>query len=438
MVPMINRLKSQRGAAMLFFVLFFVVAASALAFSLGRAVYSDLYLVNSLLASNESYLTADSALEDAVYKMMKGYMVSATSTFNATAGLATTTISYDSSSDIYTLRSVSKVGRANRVSVVELTSGVGSAFNYGLQSGNGGFTLSNSASITGNVYSNGNILGGGSSLISGDVISAGPTGSITKIHATGSVWTNTLSDSLIDKDAHYNVVGIPSVVNGVRYTPEAVTATTSLPIPDDKVQEYKDGVTSSGTVIPVSSCIAGWYVISTNATIGNVKIECNLRIKGPGITVTLTGPIWVTGNIEFVTGPTLKVSPALGPKSVQFIADNPSDRLTSSKVSINNSSVFTGSGHPSSFIMVLSQNNSAETGGSEEAAFIGQSSNGSLILYAGHGLINIGNSIDLKSVTGYKIDIGNNSDVTYDTGLTSVLFTGGPGGGYVIRDWYQK
>ena len=146
----------------------------------------------------------------------------------------------------------------------------------------------------------------------------------------------------------------------------------------------------------------------------------------------------MTGNVIFEQGPIIEVSSTLGRRSVQIIADNPSNRLTSSKFSIGNSTQFVGSGHASSFIMLVSQNNAAETGSSDEAIDISQSSNGDLILYAGHGSVDINNQIHLRSVTGYQIEIGNSSNITYDTGLNSVLFTGGPGGGYVISDWYQE
>ena len=163
-----------------------------------------------------------------------------------------------------------------------------------------------------------------------------------------------------------------------------------------------------------------------------------IKKTGPSTIVTLTGPVWVTGNITMSSGPTLKIDPALGKRSVQIIADNPSDRLNSSKITISNSTNFIGSGHPSSFIVVVSQNNAAELGFAGTAIDVGQSSNGALLLYSGHGKVVIGNQIYLKSVSGYHIDIGNNSDITYDTGLSNVLFTGGPGGGYVISDWYQQ
>ena len=213
-----------------------------------------------------------------------------------------------------------------------------------------------------------------------------------------------------------------------------------LPIPDSEITDWETTIQDTGTVIPATSCVSGEYLINSNTTLGNVKIECNLRVRkqGASTVLTLTGPIWVTGNVIFEQGPTIKISPTLGRRSVQIIADNPSNRITSSKFTIGNSTQFVGSGHTSSFIMLVSQNNAAEIGGSDEAIDINQSSNGDLILYAGHGGIDINNQIYLKSVTGYEIEIGNSSNIIYDTGLSSVLFSGGPGGGYVISDWYQE
>ena len=425
---------------MLFFIMFFIVAASALTFMLSRSASSDMFLVSSLVSAKQAYLTAESGLEDVVLRTINGDPVAATTTLSSLVGVATTSVTYNNVTDIYTIRSAAKVGRTNKIDLVELSAGAGTTFNYGLQAGNGGFELVNSASITGNAFANGEIEGQGSSMIYGDVISAGPSGAIREITATGTVWANTLDDSVIYGDAYYNVVADPSTVNGTRHTPFTVIDPIPLPIPDSEIDEWETTIQNTGTIIPATSCVSGEYLIDTNTTLGNVKIECNLRVRkqGASTTLTLTGPIWVTGNVIFEQGPIIEVSSTLGRRSVQIIADNPSNRLTSSKFSIGNSTQFVGSGHASSFIMLVSQNNAAETGSSDEAIDISQSSNGDLILYAAHGSVDINNQIHLRSVTGYQIEIGNSSNITYDTGLNSVLFTGGPGGGYVISDWYQE
>lgn len=430
----------QSGAAMLLFIIFFVITASAMTFLLSRSTGSDAYILGSLSSSKQAYITAESALEDVVMRTMNGDTVGATTTLRELSGVATTTVSYNNVTDIYTIKSIANTGRSSRISVVELSPGAGTAFNYGLQSGNGGFELVNSASIVGNAFSNGLVVGQGSSMIYGDVVSAGPTGIIRAIEATGTSWSNTLDNSLIQGDAYYNVVATPSTVNGTRHTPFTVINPEPLPIPDSEVDAWKTKIQDTGTVIPASSCSSGTYTINSNTTIGNVIIDCNLEIKktGPSTIVTLTGPVWVKGNIIMSSGPTIKISPTVGRYSVQMIADNPTNRLTSSKITVGNSTQFIGSGHASSFIMLISQNNASENGTSDEAIDIGQSSSGDLILYAGHGMVDVNNQIHLKSVTGYKIEIGNNSSITYDTGLANVLFTGGPGGAYVINDWYQE
>lgn len=58
---------------------------------------------------------------------------------------------------------------------IKITSsrGIGIAFNYGIQVGDGGLELGNSNTISGSIYSNGSIIAGNSNQISGDVWIAG-------------------------------------------------------------------------------------------------------------------------------------------------------------------------------------------------------------------------------------------------------------------------
>jgi hypothetical protein len=133
----------------------------------------------------------------------------------------------------------------------------------------------------------------------------------------------------------------------------------------------------------------------------------------------------------------MQVDASLGRRSVQFIVDNPSNRLTSSKIEIRNSTLFNGSGDSRSFIMLMSLNESAALAGTQKAIDVTQSANGKVIVYADRGLIEIGNGITLKEVTGHKINIANSATVIYESGLSSLLFTSGPGGGYSLEDWRQ-
>lgn len=65
--------------------------------------------------------------------------------------------------------------KVKRTITIQASKGVGVSFNYGLQVGQAGLTMGNSATLNGSVYSNGNITGGNSMVITGAVFVAGGT-----------------------------------------------------------------------------------------------------------------------------------------------------------------------------------------------------------------------------------------------------------------------
>ena len=428
---------------MMIFVVFFVFAASSLALLLTRSVFADLRTVNVLSTSKQAYLTAEAQAEDVAFRRIFGfYDVDLVETMDFAGGTAVSSTTEDTFNEETTIVSRADLNGVIRESEIILTLGAGDAFNYGIQAGNGGIDMANSAEVEGNVYSNGPVTGQGSSQIRGDAVSAGPTGLIDSVHATGSVWANTLSDSLVEGDACYNATIVPSTVNGTRTTPCANKPTSSFPIADETVEEWKDAIEDYGTYIPATDpdCTDdGVYTIDYDTTIGYLKVECDLDIAetGSDIIVTMDGPVWVEGNLTFTQGPEIQVDPSLGRRSTQFIADNESNNITSGQIEIRNTTIFTGTGHPSSIILLLSQNEAAETGGPEEAIGVNQSAIGDVMVYAGHGLIDVRNGISLKEVTAYQLDIGQNSNVIYDEGLQNLLFTSGPGGEYVLTQWRE-
>jgi hypothetical protein len=443
----INTHTSKRGAAMVLFVLFFAFATSAMMFVLGQSIFADLSHFSRLVDSKRAYLASESILEDVVYRHVFGtFAIDGTESLTIGGITAYATSTHDSVTDTYEVLSSAQGGNTIRKTRALLTIGAGSAFNYGLQSGNGGISLANNATIVGNVYSNGSIVGPSNKAdITGDVVSAGPSGLARRIRATGSIYANTIDRIDAGGDAHYNVQNGSNAQNpvaGTRYTPAPNQPLLDFPISSTTIQEWKDSVTTYGTVISATdpACSGGTYTIDTHITIGYIRIECDVDIekKGASTVVTLTGPVWIQGNLSFTQGPTIRVHPSLGRRSVQFIVDNPADRLTSSQIEIRNSTTFIGSGDSRSFIMLMSLNESAREGGSEEAIKITQSAIGSVIAYADAGLVSIGNGIGVKSLTGYQIDIAQNTNVVYESGLASALFTSGPGGGYVLADWRQR
>lgn len=439
---MVTNRTHERGAAMLIFILFFLFAGSALSFLLARGTFSDASILNSLTRSTHAYLAAESVAEDVVYRTITGMTVNTVerfSLFGTATATATTTV--DAANDEYIIDVAGDAYRSVRKVQVRLTLGAGSAFNYGLQSGTGGITMANSTSVVGNVYSNGPIQGQGNSRVRGDAVSAGPSGSIFNVHATGSARAHRIQNSTIDGNLYVASVSddIANTVNGTRYHSEPDQPPVSLPIDNATVDEWKQAVIDHGTTVSAASCASGTYTIDFNTTIGYLRVPCNLDIrkKGASTIVNVNGPVWVEGNLSFTQGPTIRVPASLGRRSVQFIADRPSNRTTSSRIEVRNSTSFSGSGDPRSIVLLLSRNTSASLGGTQKAIDVAQSATGDVMVYAGEGLIDIGNGVDLKEVTAYQINLAQNSDIFYDSGLANLLFTAGPGGGYILSDWRE-
>lgn len=426
---------------MIIFVLFFAFATSSILFVLGQNIFSDLYDFHQLRESKQAFLVSESLTEDVVYRMSFGtFSVDSVESlmFRDTVAYATTT--YDSGDDLYLIDTQATLNNVLRKSYAELSLSTGDAFNYGLQAGNGGILVTGNSSIYGNVYSNGTVESSSNADIYGDVVSAGPTGLIQYIHATGSVWANTIGTVEVEGDAHYNNDLGGSLIGGTIYSPVVSTQpTTTLPISTTTIQEWKDSILDYGTIIASTSeaCLSGEYEIDSNDSIGYLKIECDLIIDKNTTVLTLNGPVWVEGDLYFKSGPELRVNPSLGRRSVQIIVDDEYDSENSGRIIIENSTNFYGSGDDRSYIMLLSNNDSAEQGGSEVAIDIINSANGDVIMYSNTGLVDIANNIDLREVTGYQIKIANGSSVTYEEGLASLLFTSGPGGEYLIDDWQQ-
>lgn len=455
-----NKAYSQKGAALLLFIIFFLVGSLALSFTLARTIYSDLLVQRLLHTSKQSYYTADAGLEDVTYRFIHSLGVDPTEVLQLAGATATTTAVHDSVNDKFDITAIAEDLGAYRTTSLSLYTGSGASFNFGIQTGNGGFRMSNGSSVVGNVFSNGTIekVGGGNAIIYGDAISAGPSGLIDTIYATGTARARIVRDSTVEGDAYaytldggevdgdayyFEKVG-GAVVHGNEFGHEPEEDPTDLPIVDEDIDLLEADIVDNGTIVASTSaeCAGGEYFINADTTLGWQKIECDLRIKkqGSATVLTLDGPLWVTGDIAFEGGPNIEIDPSIGNRTVPVIADNPQNRATSSMISVEQGTTFTGSGSPKSYVLLISQNEDAENGEVEDvdAIFLGQSAGGSgadYLAYAGHGRVTLANSVTLKEVTGYLVSLGNSSQVVYESGLVNLLFTSGPGGGYTMEGW---
>lgn len=391
-----------------------------------------------VVAATKALAIAEGALDEAAYQLNQNSSYAgqaATTLGDGVFTIAVTTI--DSKTKRVTATGyVPNSSNPIATKTVKADIGINDAvvsFHYGVQAGNGGFSLQNSSFIRGNVFSGGSVIGAGGNYVYGDVISSGASGLVYGIHATSSVYAHTIGNAaastIIDKNAYYATTKTNTTVTGTSYPNSPDQATTSLPISDALISQWETDAAAGGTI---SSCdSSGNYTVNANISLGPIKIACNLIVKSSSAILTVTGPIWITGNITTSTGPTIKIASVLGSSNVPIIADNPANRSGSGKIDIGQSTIFQGSGSPGSFVFLISQNNSAETGGTEEAIEMGQGAS-ALVAYAAHGLVTLSQSVSVKEVTGYRIALSQTANVVYDSGLPSTVFESGPGGSWSL------
>jgi Tfp pilus assembly protein PilV len=314
--------------------------------------------------------------------------------------------------------------RIIRAKITDKPSSTGVAFNYGVQAGALGITMSNNAVINGNVYSQGTLSGQNNSRVTGDVIMSGVTGRISGGQISGNAKAHTINNVRITKDAYYQAIS-GSTVGGVSHPNSPDPATISLPLSDSTISQWEIAAVAGGTH-------TGDYVINgTSMTLGPKKIDGNLIVTN-GAVLTMTGTIWVTGNITFSNNAIIKLVADYGTSSGLIIADNPGNRSNSGKINVSNNVQILGSGNSKSYIMMLSTNQGNTV---SNPAIVAGNNSTAVIYYTTTGMLEIANNANLRAITGGGLHLSNGAQITYDTGLASTEFSGGPGGAWGIIEW---
>ena len=423
-----KKISSEKGAALLIAVLFFLIISVTIVVSSSGPVIADRKAAQNLIKSKASYFASEAGVEDVSYRIIKSKNYDNEETLILDGYTASSAV-IDSGDD----KEVTTTGNVSnhiRKTKTKLIPGTGASFHYGVQVGNGGLIMSNFSRVDGNVFSNGQISGSNSNIINGDVISAGSSGLITGIHTADSAYAHTITNSTVGEDAYYQTTSGTSV-EGASYPGSPDQSIAPMPISDTKIEEWKSEALAGG--VHTSPCP---YSVSGTVSIGPKKINCDLNLDGSD-EVTLNGNVWVSGNITFSNSAILKVNPSLGDKTVVVVADKESNRSSSGQIYLRNTTQFFGTGSAESYILLVSQNNSAEMGGGNSAIDASNSTDGKVLLYAPHGSINLSNSMNIKEASAYKIQLNNSATVLYETGIANLLFTSGPSGGYSIDSWQE-
>ncbi|PIU82048.1 hypothetical protein COZ83_00015 [Candidatus Kaiserbacteria bacterium CG_4_8_14_3_um_filter_50_23] len=402
--------------ALVFLGIFFTVAAAYLNFVTisARSARYD-------IASAQALSIAEAGVDEAIYQLNQdpnyagemntalgsGAYTATVSNVNTNTKRLTVTGSVPNATNPVATKTVTVLANINSSMV---------SFHYGVQVGVGGANMNNGSEIIGNLFSNGNVSGSGTITGDATVASGTPATSLIGITVNGTAWAHSLSSCTIGGDAFYQSIS-GCAVGGTQHPGSADVQAVAMPISDAQVSAWEAIATAGGVT-------AGPYTVSGAKTFGPQEIDGNLTV-GIGATLTLSGVVWVRGNVTFANNSGLTVSPTTGNAGAIIIADVPGSEATEGVVTLSNNMTVSGNGSAGSYPMVLSTN-------SGPTAIAMNNNSNSVILYASRGTISVSNNAGANEVTAYRLSLGNNATITYLSGLQSQSFSNGPGGSWAV------
>ncbi|MBI2582737.1 hypothetical protein HYV98_00575 [Candidatus Azambacteria bacterium] len=452
---------AERGVATLLATVIILFGSLAIIGGFLVTALSEVKTVRDRVESEKVFAAAEGGLEDAVFRLATGKQT----TFPATMTVSgvTVTVSAADSGNTRTLTASGTDGKRTRKVSRLLTRDVAAvAFNYAVHIGEGGVQMQNNSKIVGNLFSNGSIVGENNATVQGDALAAGTSrieGMIVEANAKAHLvktsvvnldaFSNTtiesstinrdarashLKTSIIMRDGYYLTKESSALILGQQFPgtpPPADVAAVPLPIAESQLDTWEADAAAGGT----KTCSGGKYIASNGEKIGPAKIPCDLEVSGTTV-LTISGPVWVLGDILLANSAQVKLDPSFGSGSSVVIADDPANRAVKSRIRVQNTALVTGSGTAGSYLMMVSRNNSAKTGGDVNAIEIDNNTDTS-IFYTNEGLVRIGNNLKMRELTAWKLQMQNSANVTYETGLAQVTFSGGPGGSWKVGAWQE-
>lgn len=297
------------------------------------------------------------------------------------------------------------------------------AFSFALQVGDSGVYMQNGSTASGTIYSNGSVsCQSTNAVIKGDAYVASNGNSLDKCRVKFDAHAATITNAEINRDAYYTSIS-NTTVDGTSNPGTASPATTTLPAMNLPDWEARAEAGAGGI-------INGNYAPADGSALGPRKIVGNLTL-GNGVDLTVTGVIWVVGDITTNQNSSLTLDPSYGANSTWIIADDAANQATKGRITIQNGTTISGSGHPQSHLWIISTNTSTDE--TSAALTVDNTAQGA-IFSAHNGVVRLKNNADVKAVTGKRLYLDQNAEVNYKTSeFTDSNFSGSPSGSWGIK-----
>lgn len=189
-----KKINKQKGNVLILTTMLFLMISVSISVGLFVPIVTSYRNAQNDVKSKKSYAFSESGVEDVLYRLQNSMNVSSTETLVLGTEQATTYVS-DINSGTKQIKSVGETGADYQRTVsATVTKSTGASFNYGIQVGAGGLTMSGGSYVNGNIYANGNISGTSGTYITGSAIAA-PSAPLTADQSNGD--TANITNSIV-------------------------------------------------------------------------------------------------------------------------------------------------------------------------------------------------------------------------------------------------
>ena len=243
---MLNPQKNQKGFAAFYITLLIMAVILGIAGSIFISTWGEQKISGNIVKSSQAYYIAEAGIEDALLRLVKGMNFSNPYNFKVGSGTSTVEISdivggsriITSQGDIF--------NRIKKVRIVYEISTEKTSFYYGAQVGEGGILMDDGSAIYGNVFSNGNIVAGPNTEITGTAKVAKTGNKIDGATIGNDAYVDICENSNISGTLTSSTTIICSAAEFVLLSEEI--ATTSFPISQQEIDDWKTEAASGGTI----------------------------------------------------------------------------------------------------------------------------------------------------------------------------------------------
>ena len=416
----------RKGQASLVMILLIGLVAITSAIASGSLSATNVQIEETIHTSDQAWYAAWAGVDELMLRLRAGQNFGASFGLNLTLpnnATASAVISGDNNQK--TVKSTGFAGGfIKNIQITVVPSSKRGQFAFGILAGQGGLEIANSSTVNGasgrpgNVYSNGDVRGDNSNenKIFGN---AWVTGSIRGLTSptTGGVY--------IQKNASANSL-TKCVVGGDVLAPQPPTncpfsgtyqiapAPSAVSLPDFDIAYWKNK--AEVTQIWNGNCVvlSGTGTDCTNGTgkLGYIKILGDVTIPQDK-TLTLTGSIWIKGNLITQNAVTFKADESLGTTPAIIIASDPDNPTLKGKITVVDNVHFVRNSLKSAFVLISER----QTDSCSDPAISDIDNTTDVAYVALNGCVYAANNAFLIGVVGKKVHIEDNTSITFDPSM---------------------